>query len=65
MLEENFGKIPLETFSDFLYVCFLYDIDLIWMVKFGEPPVIYQIHQGFPVPHFTLYSIAQTFDEEV
>ena len=52
MPEENFGKILLETFSDFLYFCFLYDIVLIWIVKFGEPPVIHQIHQGFPVPHF-------------
>ena len=52
LVEENLGKIPLKTFSAFLCVCILYDTVLIWMIKFGEPPVIHQIHQGFPVPHF-------------
>ena len=26
------------------------DIVKIWMVRFSEPPVIYQIRQGFPLP---------------
>ena len=26
------------------------DIVKVWMVKFGESPAIYQIHQGFPLP---------------
>ena len=26
------------------------DIVEIWIVKFGEPPVIHQIRQGFPLP---------------
>ena len=24
--------------------------DNVWMAKFGEPPVIHQIHQGYPPP---------------
>ena len=26
------------------------------MVKFGKPPVMHQIHQGVPLPKFTLYA---------
>ena len=26
------------------------DIVKVWMVKFGKPPVIHQIRQGFPPP---------------
>ena len=26
------------------------DIVKIWMVTFGEPPMIHQIHQGLPPP---------------
>ena len=35
-----------------LFVLFMsQDINKIWMVKFDEPPVIHQIHQGFPLPN--------------
>ena len=33
------------------------DIVKIWMVKFGKPPVIHQIHQGHPPPKIVLYGI--------
>ena len=39
------------------------DIVEIWMVKFGELPVIHQIRQGFPLPkksHHTVHTICMT-----
>ena len=38
------------------------DIVEIWMVKFGEPPVIHQIRQGFPLPKITLYGTYYVYD---
>ena len=31
-----------------IYLCM--SQDNVWMAKFGEPPVIHQIHQGYPPP---------------
>ena len=31
------------------------DIVLIWMVKFGKPPVICQIYQDFPLPKISVW----------
>ena len=45
------------------FVWFLYihrmsqDIVKIWMIKYDEPPVTRQIHQGFPSSKLALYSI--------
>ena len=46
LASKTFGKFPLVSF---LYICHDQDIVKIWMVNFGEPPVICQIHQGFPL----------------
>ena len=40
----NFGKFLLVCFS---YLCHV----KIWMAKFGKPPVIHLIRQGFPPPN--------------
>ena len=34
----------------FAFLYMLQDIVRIWVVKFGKPPVICRIHQGFPSP---------------
>ena len=61
-LAQNFGREILwqifhqklsvsKTLMNSCLFAFLYmsqDIVRIWMVKFGESPVICQIHQGFP-----------------
>ena len=66
LVEESFGEFPIRNFwrvklanSCFLLSLFIsWDIVKIWMVKFGEPPVICQIHQGFPPPKFhTSYTV--------
>ena len=38
------------------------DIAKLWTVKFAKPPVIHQIHQGFPLPkiHAIWYIISLT-----
>ena len=38
--------------SSYLFVLFTMSRDIvkIWTVKFGKPPVIFQIRQGFPPP---------------
>ena len=55
---ESFGKFPIRKFwqvklSNFcLFALFMSrDIFKTWIAIFGELLVIYQIHQGFPLPN--------------
>ena len=41
------------------------DIVKIWMVKFGQPPVIHQTCQGFPLPKKLCYVVFPVFRPHV
>ena len=41
----------------FLYLRILQDIAKSWMVKFGEPLVIFRIRKGFPVAKIQVFTI--------
>ena len=66
LAEENIGKFLSRNLLQVkllkIFACLLslyrsrYTVR-IWIVKYGEPPVIYQIRQDFPLLIFTLHGI--------